>query len=139
MKLIRIILGKIILLLNWVVTPRGIKREAQLQARSDQQTASLKLYQYAACPFCVKVRRAIKRQSLKIETRDVKRSDTARQELLAGGWDLKGPCLRIEDGQGDVAWVYESKAIIGDLEGRVFGGEGAGWGAQVLANPPPRV
>ena len=68
MKLIRIILGKIILLLNWVFTPRGIKREAQLQARIDQQTASLKLYQYAACPFCVKVRRAIKRQSLKIET-----------------------------------------------------------------------
>ena len=116
MKLIRIILGKIILLLNWVFTPRGIKREAQLQARIDQQTASLKLYQYAACPFCVKVRRAIKRQSLKIETRDVKRSDTARQELLAGGGDLKVPCLRIEDGQGDVAWMYESKAIIGYLD-----------------------
>lgn len=122
MKLIRIILGKIILLLNWVFTPRGIKREAQLQARIDQQTASLKLYQYAACPFCVKVRRAIKRQSLKIETRDVKRSDTARQELLAGGGDLKVPCLRIEDGQGDVAWMYESKAIIGYLEGRFLVG-----------------
>ena len=122
MTVIRFILGKLILLLNWVFTPRGIKREPELQARIDQQTASLKLYQYAACPFCVKVRRAMKRQSLSIETRDVKRSDTARKELLAGGGDLKVPCLRIEDGQGDVAWMYESKAIIGYLEGRFLVG-----------------
>jgi len=112
----RLILGKLILLLNWVFTPRGVKRESALQAQIDQQTASLKLYQYAACPFCVKVRRAMKRQSLSIETRDVKRSDTARQELLAGGGDLKVPCLRIEDGLGQVAWMYESKAIIGYLD-----------------------
>jgi len=122
MTVIRFILGKLILLLNWVFTPKGTKREPELQARIDQQTASLKLYQYAACPFCVKVRRAMKRQSLSIETRDVKRSDTARKELLAGGGDLKVPCLRIEDGQGDVAWMYESKAIIGYLEGRFLVG-----------------
>nr|WP_239017376.1 glutaredoxin [Seongchinamella sediminis] len=50
----------------------------------DQQTAGLALYQYEACPFCVKVRRAMKRNGLNIETRDVKRSDSAREELQAG-------------------------------------------------------
>jgi glutaredoxin len=103
---------------NWAFPPRGIKREPELQAQIDQQTANLKLYQYRACPFCVKVRHAMKRQSLSIETRDVKRSDSAREELLAGGGDLKVPCLRVEGDRGQVEWVCESKEIIGYLEGR---------------------
>ena len=39
----------------------------------------------------------MKWHSLKIETRDVKRSDSAREELLAGGGNLKVPFLQIED------------------------------------------
>ena len=62
MSIIRFILGRIILFLNWVFTPRGIKRDPAMQTRIDGQTARLKLYQYEACPFCVKVRRAMKRQ-----------------------------------------------------------------------------
>jgi glutaredoxin len=118
MAIIRLILGKLILFLNWVFPPRGIKRDPELQASIDQQTALLKLYQYEACPFCVKVRRAMKRHSLTIETRDVKRSKIAREELLAGGGDLMVPCLRIEDAQGQFQWMYESKEIIRYLEGR---------------------
>ena len=118
MRIIRLILGKLILLFNWLFTPRGIKRDPGLQASIDAQTADLALYHYQACPFCVKVRRAMKRQSLKIETRDVKRSHSAREELLAGGGDLKVPCLRIGEGERGVQWMYESKDIIGYLEGR---------------------
>ncbi len=118
MRIIRLILGRVILLLNWLFTPRGIKRSPELQFAVNQQTASLKLYQYEACPFCVKVRRAIKRQSLTIETRDAKRSPGTGDELLAGGGQLKVPCLRIEDEQGGTQWMYESKAIIGYLETR---------------------
>lgn len=118
MSIIRLILGKLILLFNWVFTPTGVKRDPTLQASIDEQTASLKLYQYEACPFCVKVRRAMKRQSLNIETRDVKRSDSAREELLAGGGDLKVPCLRIENGDGPAQWIYESADIINYLHGR---------------------
>jgi glutaredoxin len=116
MAIIRLILGKLILLFNSLFTPRGIKRDPELQAQIDQQTASLKLYQYEACPFCVKVRRAMKRQSLNIEARDVKRSDTAREELLTGGGDLKVPCLRISDGERGHQWIYESSDIINYLE-----------------------
>ena len=53
MTVIRFILGKLILLLNWVFTPRGIKREPELQARIDQQTASLKLvWSKYPCGYC---------------------------------------------------------------------------------------
>ena len=62
------------------------------------------------------------RQSLSIETRDVKRSDSAAEELLEGGGNLKVPCLRVEDGQGQTRWIYESDEIIGYLEGRFVAG-----------------
>ncbi|MDH5172548.1 MAG: glutathione S-transferase N-terminal domain-containing protein [Gammaproteobacteria bacterium] len=118
MRLIRLILGRLILFFNWLFTPTGILRDPVLQASIDAQTAFLQLYQYQACPFCVKVRRAMKRNSLNIQTKDVKRSDVAKNELLAGGGDLMVPCLRIEDERGGVKWMYESRDIIGYLEGR---------------------
>ena len=95
MALIRFILGKLILFFDWVFTPRSVQRHPEAQAAVDAQTASLSLYQYQACPFCVKVRRAMKRHALNIETRDVKSSDIARKELLAGGGNLKVPCQQI--------------------------------------------
>ncbi len=118
MAIIRWILGSLILTFNWLFTPRGVKRNPEAQAAIDEQTDSLTLYQYKACPFCVKVRRAMKRQSLDIETRDVKRCETAKEQLLAGGGDLKVPCLRIEDDRGGVNWMYESSDIIDYLESR---------------------
>ena len=118
MQLIRLILGRLILLLNWVFTPRSVKRRPDLQAAIDEQTTFLTLYQYRACPFCVKVRRAMKRQGLKIGTQDVKRSESAREALLTGGGDLKVPCLKIQKTPEETQWLYESKDIIGYLESR---------------------
>ena len=122
MAIIRLILGRLILLLNWIFTPKSIQREAGQQATIDSQTALLTLYQYEACPFCVKVRRAMKRQGLNIEVRDVKRSETAKSELLHGGGDLKVPCLSISEGERGSQWMYESGEIIGYLEGRFVAG-----------------
>jgi len=116
MSIIRWLLGSLILVLNWVFTPRSIKRDTQAQAAIDEQTGQLTLYQYKACPFCVKVRRAMKRQGLDIEVRDVKRSAAAKSELLAGGGTLKVPCLRIKQGEQVSQWIYESQDIIGYLE-----------------------
>lgn len=118
-KLVRWIVGSLILFFDWVFTPRGIKREAELQATIDQHTAGLSLYQYPACPFCVKVRRAMKRNSLNIQTVDAKRCDTSKQALVEGGGKLKVPCLRIEERVGDVRWMYESSEIISYLENKV--------------------
>ena len=118
MAIIRRILGALILTLNWLFTPRGVKREAEAQTAIDSQTTGLTLYQYKACPFCVKVRRVMKRQSLTIETRDIKRCEAAREQLLKGAGDLKVPCLKIEGDGGEVTWMVESGKIIGYLEER---------------------
>lgn len=118
MRIIHWVLGSLILFVDWLTTPKGIQRPAQLQREIDEQTDNMILYQYKACPFCVKVRRTMKRHSLPIETRDPKRSELAKQELVAGGGKLKVPCLRVADSAGTVNWMYDSKAIIGYLEQR---------------------
>jgi len=118
MALIRFVLGKLILFFNWLFAPRSVVRAPEAQTAIDAQTAGLVLYQYEACPFCVKVRRSLKRHALTIETRDVKRNHDARGELLAGGGELQVPCLRIGDGDRGYRWMYESADIIRYLEGR---------------------
>lgn len=116
MAFIRWILGRIILLLNWVFSPRKAKREPQLQRELDLRTANLSLYQFEACPFCVKVRRALRRNGLNIELRDARKVELHRDELLQGGGKVKVPCLRIDEGEGEVRWMYESSDIINYLE-----------------------
>lgn len=118
MVVIRFIVGQIILFINWVTTPKGIKRTAQAQAMVDEQTAQLALYQFNTCPFCVKVRRAMKRLSLNIALYDAKNNAEHKQALLAGGGKVKVPCLRITNEDGSVKWMYESSDINSYLEQR---------------------
>lgn len=118
MRIIRLFLGSLILLIDRLTRPKGIQRPAQTQAAIEKQSKNITLYQYRACPFCVKVRRSLKRLSLPIETRDVKRCETAREELLAGGGKLTVPCLKIVEETGRTRWMYESKDIVNYLEQR---------------------
>jgi len=111
MVVIRWILGRIILLLDFIFTPRGVKRSAPQQAIADEQCLSLALYQFAACPFCVKVRRQMKRLSLNIELRDVKNNAQFNTELTEQGGRHKVPCLRITKANCSVQWLYESSDI----------------------------
>ncbi|MGC9494451.1 glutaredoxin family protein [Vibrio genomosp. F10] len=115
MKLIRWFLGKVILTLNFVFAPKGIKRSPEMQADVDNKASALALYQFEACPFCVKVRRAMKRQSVSFELRDAKNDPTHRGTLLTQGGALKVPCLRIEK-DGQTTWMYESSDIVTYLE-----------------------
>lgn len=117
MKVIRWVLGRIILLLNAIFSPSGMKRSEQEQAKVNQDTEGLKLYQFNACPFCVKVRRSMKRLSLPIEARDAQNDKKWEQELIEQGGKRKVPCLRIEE-KGEVTWMYESNDIITYLEKR---------------------
>ncbi len=118
MKIIRIVLGALILFFDRVFPPRGMKRPASLQAKIDALTANFTLYEFESCPFCVKVRRCMKRNSLNIERRDAKRDPASREELLNGGGKVKVPCLRIREGDS-VRWLYESGDIIKFLESSV--------------------
>ena len=117
-KFIRWSLGRLILLLNVVFSPRSMKRSPEKQKQIDEQTKQLSLYQYNACPFCVKVRRSMKRLNLTIETRDPRQDENYRDELVREGGALKVPCLRVVSENGQVEWMYESSDIIDYLETR---------------------
>ena len=119
MRAIRWILGKFILTANAVFPPKKIiTRNMEDQNQVDQETKNLTLYQFNACPFCVKVRRAAKRFDLDLQTKDARNVEQFRQELLAGGGKIKTPCLNIKDASGNETWMYESNDIIAYLEQR---------------------
>lgn len=121
LKLTREGLGRLIVLGDWVSRPRPIKRSARAQAAVNESAAALSLYQFHACPFCVKVRRNIHKLNVPIELRDTQGDTPFRKELEAEGGRVKVPCLRIEEG-GEVRWMYESDAINEYLSQRFGGG-----------------
>ena len=118
MKIIRFILGRLILLFDFLFPPRRIKRESQQQAAVEIEASALTLYQFKACPFCVKVRRNGKRLNLPLETRNVLENQQWHDELEQQGGKRKVPCLRIEDSEGQYQWLYNSKDIINYLNQR---------------------
>jgi glutaredoxin len=116
MKLVRWILGRIILVLDLLTSPKPIVRDAAAQKAIDDTTANMSLYQFKTCPFCVKVRRELKRHALNIETRDAKDNAEVKAELVREGGRHKVPCLRTESTDGSVTWLYESNDIIAHLK-----------------------
>jgi len=117
-RTIRIILGPIILLMNFITLPKGIERAESEQQQVDTETKDLVLYHFKTCPFCIKVKRMIKHLSLNIEMRDAQYDSQAREELLSQGGKISVPCLKITDEQGEVIWMYESSDINMYLEQR---------------------
>jgi len=116
MKVIRWILGQIILILDFLTSPKAVVREAEEQRAIDDVTASMSIYQFKTCPFCVKVRRELKRHALHIELRDAKNDAELKAELVREGGRHKVPCLRIEKPDNSVQWLYESNDIIAYLK-----------------------
>jgi glutaredoxin len=120
-ELIRWPLGQLILLIDWLTAPRPPQRDPRQQAIVDRATDGLALYQFKACPYCVKTRRAMRRLGVTIETREARREPRWREELLRGGGRVQVPCLRIPDTTGAARWLYESDDIIAFLEQRCAG------------------
>ena len=117
LKALRIGLGQLVVFGDWISRPRKLARSPEVQAQVEQATADLALYQFHACPFCVKVRRNLHRLNLPVELRDAKNDAQHRQTLEQQGGRIKVPCLRIEE-NGQSTWLYESKAIIAYLDQR---------------------
>lgn len=117
MKVIRWPIGQLILLLNVLFSPSSPKRNIDEQAKLNEKTQGLSLYQLPSCPFCVKVRRTMKREGLAIELRNISAKNDFREELIREGGKRTVPCLRIEKSGGQVQWLYESSAIIQHLQG----------------------
>jgi glutaredoxin len=117
-KTLRIVIGPFMLLGEFVTRPKGMVRPAASQAEVDQQCASLVLYQYKTCPFCIKVRQEMRRLALKVERLDAQHAGTHRDALISGGGMAKVPCLKITDPAGNTQWLYESGEIIKYLRSR---------------------
>lgn len=117
-RTVRIILGPFMLLGELLTSPKGMERAAEAQQKVDKECKNLTLYQFRTCPFCIKVRKELKRLSLNIEKRDALKDPAARAELEQQGGQIKVPCLRITDEQGGQSWMYESDDIIAYLRER---------------------
>jgi glutaredoxin len=111
-KLIRWPLGQLILLGDFLTSPRRPSRPAEVQEAIDSSMSHLALYQFKTCPFCVKTRRAMKRLGVDIELRDARNDPNWRAQLEREGGKLQVPCLCIPKQDGDTTWLYESDEII---------------------------
>ena len=116
MNFVRWILGRLVLAYAFLTRPKPVTRDAAEQQRLDTQTARYALYQFNACPFCVKVRQQMRKYALNIELRDARNDPAHKAELIREGGDFQVPCLRIENGDGAPTWLYESDEIIAYLK-----------------------
>lgn len=110
-KLLRRILMPFMLIYAAVSKPKPIQREADAQHQVDDACRQLTLYQYATCPFCIKVKKEIHRLALPIAMANVLKDPQARAELEQKGGRVKVPCLKIVDADGAEQWMYESDDI----------------------------
>ena len=117
-KLLRIVIGPVMLLREKLTRPQGMVRPQAAQQSADLQCQSLALYQYKTCPFCMKVRHEMARLSLNIQRIDAQPPGADRDALTHEGGQTKVPCLKITDSAGKSQWLYESDKIIGYLRGR---------------------
>lgn len=109
-KLLRNGLGQLIIFIDFITRPSKMKRSAEAQVEVVKEAEKLALYQFNACPFCVKTRRTMHKLNLPIKLKDAKNNDQNRQLLLEQGGKIQVPCLRIQS-EGKDEWLYESKAI----------------------------
>lgn len=72
---------------------------------------SLALYYSRYCFFCQKVLMFLKGKDLSLDLRSTSEREHAAA-LMQGGGKTQVPCLRIENEQGEVQWMYESNDII---------------------------
>ncbi|GAA3907975.1 glutaredoxin [Halomonas cibimaris] len=108
---VRLLLAPVMLVSEKLSTPKAVERSEAEQAKVDRACEKLALYQFRTCPFCIKVRKEMARLGLDIERRDAQLDPAHKQALKEGGGRVKVPCLRIENDDQSVEWLYESDDI----------------------------
>jgi glutaredoxin len=108
---IHLLLGGLIRLVDFLTTPSSMIRDEEAQQLIDEQCSNLTLYFYPSCPFCVRVKRQIKRLNLKIRMIDPRKDEAAMQNLKDSGGKVQVPCLQIISEDGNSEWMYESATI----------------------------
>ena len=72
---------------------------------------NVQLYHFTTCPFCIKVRLAMKIMGIGMECKNIHANAEYRAQLITGGGKPQVPCLRIVHNDA-VRWLYESSDII---------------------------
>jgi glutaredoxin len=110
-KIVRFIVGNVLLFLNFLTRPSKGQRTEQMQRDVEEELKTYSLYQFNACPFCIKVRRVMRKLNLPIELKNANLDEDLKLELLEKGGSPKVPCLKIGN-----TWMYDSGEIIKYLE-----------------------
>jgi len=112
LKIFREGVGGLMAFISFLTSPRKIRRSQEAQNAINQHVKSMAMYQYFACPFCIKTRRTVHRLNIPLEYRDAQiRGGEHRNTLEKEGGKIKVPCLRIDEGE-TTTWLYESNEII---------------------------
>ena len=111
----RNLFGNLLRLINYITLPKQVERMKEEQAIIDSKTEDLSLYDFATCPFCIKVRRFMHENNINIEILDADNNKTHKADLVSHGGKHQVPCLRILK-SGEDKWLYESDDIIAYLE-----------------------
>ena len=119
MKIIRIVLGFVLVTLDKLFSPRPLKITEDQKQSILNNSKSLELFEFNACPFCIKVRRFMKKNNINIDLKDAKNDLEQRNELLNNGGKIQVPCLKISKNES-TKWLYESSDIIKYLEKEVL-------------------
>ena len=79
-------------------------------------TKNLSLYHFEGCPYCQRVRDAMRRLGIEIELRDIRASTEHLGALRGATGRSTVPVLRIEEGDAKARWMPESLDIVAYLE-----------------------
>ena len=79
---------------------------------SNRSLPGHQLYYFSTCPYCILVRLYLWWSDIRIPLKEIMFHPENNADLIAGGGKSQVPCLRIEDENGDVSWMYESLDII---------------------------
>ncbi|WP_185232770.1 glutathione S-transferase N-terminal domain-containing protein [Teredinibacter franksiae] len=78
------------------------------------------LYYFSTCPYCIFVRLSLWWIGLNVPLKDILFSSKNKADLVAGGGKGQVPCLRIENNNGDIVWMYESVDIVRYLKSKLI-------------------
>lgn len=110
-KLVRAILTPPLLAWEWLATRNAPDINEETQAKIDDRTSNLSLYEFKTCPFCIKVRIHARRLGMRLRRLDAQYEGQARTDLESKGGNIQVPCLRINHEDGSETWLYESDVI----------------------------
>ena len=103
-------IGEFLIFINWLFPPSKIpKRSSTAQEKVNQSLESITLFEFRRCPFCIKVRRHLKRLRLQPSIKNAL-DPVIENELIAGGGKRKVPCLKIQNASS-TTWLYDSSKI----------------------------